>query len=302
MEDQQDQAAPGLQADTDKIDMSLDDIIYLRTEEAGTQSASNQLGQRGKVRSANFRTMRFFRGASKNQQGPNRRKFGFRQQGYSGVNLRNSRFGPGARRRSASLNGISPLNRQDSNQQSTRNGAAFVNSTYGGKSQIQRRRQQQQQRYRQAATPFQVLTRSRMNAQNRRPPFNPAQRQQRINAFNQNRRLTQRIAMNPGKSPANERRWQTEGGFGSTLTVSVPNPKASQIKTPTTPAMKRPGLRFRKMAARSSDPPPKGVPLRFNFRAMANHTNVMLNERFSTLEIKGQFTAARRGGRTVTLA
>ncbi|KAM4696488.1 UAP56-interacting factor-like [Rhinophrynus dorsalis] len=292
MAEQQDQEVAQLHGDNEKIDMSLDDIIKLQNEQSETQSTLNQTSQSVEERNAKFRSRRYFRGTSVNQQGSNRNKLGFRQQGYSGVNLRNNRFGPVTRRQAASVKGVSPLNRQNSNQKSTP--LSRPPSRQG------QRQQQQQKRFRPADTTVQALTRS--NAQNKRPKFSPAQRQQRSSTINQNRRLTKQITVNPGKRQPNARRWQIGEGFGSTLTVSVSNPKASQMKKSANPGIKRPGMRFNKQPAKIPNPLPKGVPLRFNFRAMANRTNVTLNERFSTLKIKGNFTAARRGGRTVMLA
>ncbi|CAI9556519.1 unnamed protein product, partial [Staurois parvus] len=140
------------------------------------------------------------------------------------------------------------------------------------------------------------------NLQNRTLQFRTGQGQQRRNAVNESRRLTQQFKMNRGKRQLNTRRWQNNESFGTTLTVSVPNLKANRTSQAVKPGMKQPGGKFRTTGIRPMGSLPKGVPLRFNFRAMANHTNVTLNERFSTLKIKGQFTPTRRGVRTVTLA
>ncbi|KAE8584695.1 hypothetical protein XENTR_v10021071 [Xenopus tropicalis] len=282
MEEQQDQQAHELQADNKKIDMSLDDIIKLQNEE--TQPTSNQPGQLGRNRT--FHKQRFFRGVQTNKQGLRNKRY-LKQQGYSGVKVQNNGVGPITRRQAASLKGVSPLNRQNSNKQKTPNGKG---------PKTLRNRQERQKGYRPSSTPVQGLQR-RINTQNRRTQFSLTNRKQQSNEVNQTRGLTKQIT--PRRYT---RRWQREEGFGSTLTVSLPNPKASQMKKFSGPANKRHDGRFRKQTAKSTDPPPKGVPLRFNFRAMGNHTNVTLNERFSSLKIKGQFTTRRRGGRTVMLA
>ncbi|XP_018085478.2 UAP56-interacting factor isoform X2 [Xenopus laevis] len=280
MEEQQDQQAHELQAHNKKIDMSLDDIIKLQNEPASDQSGQQR-------RNKSFPKKRFFRGVQTNQQGFRHRPY-LKQQVYSGINLQNNGVGPITRRKAALLKGVSPLNRQNSNKQETPNSQR--------QPQTRGNRQQRQKGYRPASTPVQGL--NRINTQNRRSQFNLAKRQQQSNVVNQSRGLTKQITPR-----TYARRWQREEAFGSTLTVSVQNPKASQMKKFGRPANKGSEGRFRKQTAKSTDPPPKGVPLRFNFRAMANHTNVTLNDRFSTFKTKGQFsTTPRRVGRTVMLA
>ncbi|XP_053329712.1 UAP56-interacting factor-like [Spea bombifrons] len=281
MEDQQDPQTPGVLADNGKIDMSLDDIIKLQNAETVAKPKGNQ---RNKARNGNFQNKGFFRGTQRNQ-GAGRQRFGLKR-GYSGK--ANNQDGPVTRRRAASMKGVSPLDRQHLNKQSSVNTAQSL---------ISEGRQPQKKNFRQAAVSGRVLT-ARNKAQNRRPQYNQVQRQQRSNAVNQNRRLTQHMTLNSGKRQPNAR-WQTDKRFGSTLTVSVPNPKASHSKTYNKLGMKRPGLRFRKPIDQS--PLPKGVPLRFNYRATVNHTNVTLNDRFSSLQIKGQFSPSRSRGRTVLL-
>ncbi|XP_077304354.1 UAP56-interacting factor-like isoform X1 [Lithobates pipiens] len=276
--------------DTTKIDMSLDDIIKLQKEESDPRPSSSQAGQEIRTR-INFRNMRFFRAPPRNQQGPLRSKPGFKQQRFSRVNTRNASFGPVTRQR-ATFNGVSPLNRPNKNTPSSQN---------LGQAQSQKAKTIAK-KYRTSPVPVQMITRSRNNIQNRAQQFRTGQGQQRRNAFNENRRLTQQFKINRSNRQLNTRSWQNDEGFGTTLTVSVPNPKANRGSQAIKPGIKQPGGKFKKTGVRPSGPPPKGVPLRFNFRAMANHTNVTLNDRFSSLKIKGQFTPARRGGRTVTLA
>ncbi|XP_066435993.1 UAP56-interacting factor-like isoform X2 [Eleutherodactylus coqui] len=290
MEVDDSQSEAEIQEENKKIDMSLDDIIRLQKEESDTQSTVNQTRQNGRIKRGNFQNRRYFRNAPRNQQGSGRPKPGFRQQRYPGVTVRNNALGPITRRRAAaSRSNVSPLNRLNL-------------STTSSNMMVQTRTQKVQRntnRYKAANRPAQSLPR-RINTQNRRPQMGNGQRPQRANTVNRNR-LTQQVTMNRGKRQTNAR-WQINDGFGSTLTVSVPNPKASFVPQSKKAVIKRPGGRFRKTGARPTDPPPKGVPLRFNFRAMANHTNVTLNERFSSLKIKGQYIPGRGRGRTVLLA
>ncbi|XP_075043317.1 UAP56-interacting factor-like isoform X2 [Mixophyes fleayi] len=290
MEEEQSQTEVEFQEGNKKIDMSLDDIIKLQREESGLQSSLNQPRLSGRTRSSNFRNKAFFTRPPTNQRGPGRPRPGFKQQRYSNVTYRNN-SGPVTRRRAAaSLNGVSPLNRPS---------LSTLSSEDMGQPQTQKG-QQNKKKYRATTIPVHELTR-RINIQNRKPQLNAGQRQQRTNAVNRNRKLIQQVTMNRGKRQLNARRWQNNKDFGSTLTVSVPNPKASPVSQPTKAGMKRPGGRLRKTTGQPTGPIPKGVPLRFNFRAMANHTNVTLNQRFSSLKIKGQYTTARGRGRTVML-
>lgn len=92
--------------------------------------------------------------------------------------------------------------------------------------------------------------------------------------------------------------WQLQPRSGAVLTVSVSNPQAGPARPP---GGTRPFLRGRRPPAGTARPQPRGVPLRFNFRATANQTSLTLDERFSGLSYKRRFTAARNGSRTVLL-
>ncbi|KAH0630780.1 hypothetical protein JD844_003980 [Phrynosoma platyrhinos] len=126
---------------------------------------------------------------------------------------------------------------------------------------------------------------------NPRPPF--FQRQSRFNFGGRQ----QAQPKTEGKPPR-IRRWQTQPSSGAVLTVSVSNPQASQTNMS---GGKRPFLRERSIPAKMTRHQPKGVPLRFNFRATANQTSLTLNERFSGLRNKRYFSAVRNTGRMVTL-
>ncbi|KAM9324023.1 UAP56-interacting factor-like [Gastrophryne carolinensis] len=268
------------------IDMSLDDIIKLQKEESDTRSSTNPAGQNGRTR--NFGSNRFFRGPPRNEQGLGRPKPGFRQQRFPNINTTNRSFGPVTRQRAAgSQKGVSPLHRPNT-----------LSAQSSGQEQIQKQKQLTK-RFRAPGGPLQTLTR-RNNLQNRRPQMRAGQRQQRPGTVNPNKKLTQQVTINRGKRQLNAKRSDGDG-FGTTLTVSVPNPKANRVSQAIKTGIKQPGGKFRKTPDRLTGRFPKGVPLRFNFRAMANHTDVTLNDRFSVLTVKGKFSPARRGGRTVTI-
>ncbi|KAF4794407.1 UAP56-interacting factor-like isoform X2 [Turdus rufiventris] len=83
------------------------------------------------------------------------------------------------------------------------------------------------------------------------------------------------------------RRWQVKPSPGAILTVSVVNPQAGHTSAP---GSKRPFLRSQRPPARVTKPQPKGVLLRFNFRAMANQgTSHWLPRSSSFREWKGAF-------------
>ncbi|XP_039210748.1 UAP56-interacting factor-like isoform X1 [Crotalus tigris] len=94
------------------------------------------------------------------------------------------------------------------------------------------------------------------------------------------------------------RRWRTQPTSGAVLTVSVSNPQAGHLQGP---GAKRPFLRRWNRQTPQLRRQPRGVTLRFNFRAMANQTSVTLNERFSGLRHKHHFVAERTASRMVTL-
>ncbi|XP_028922908.1 UAP56-interacting factor-like isoform X4 [Ornithorhynchus anatinus] len=107
-----------------------------------------------------------------------------------------------------------------------------------------------------------------------------------------------RIAATGTTAAASAKRRQLLPPRGAVLTISVSNPRAREAKPYGRAGLKPP---FGTFVPKATRPQPKGVSLRFNFRAMANQTTLTLNERFSGLEIKGRLPTARLGGRTVTL-
>nr|XP_042707140.1 UAP56-interacting factor-like isoform X2 [Chrysemys picta bellii] len=224
----------------------------------------------------------------RNRQGPNRFRRGFGQQQYNRRPFRSAMAGP-RRRVAATLNGASPLNRQALAQEGIQHDEVLTKSSDSGQPEAQRRLPQRPKRFRTAGVPGQAPAR-RPFMLNRRPAFQ--QRQPQV-SFTRG----QTEPPTEGKRPW-MRRWQLQPSAGAVLTISVCNPQASHTNMP---GGKRPFLRGRRPPPRTAKPQPRGVPLRFNFRAMANQTSLTLDERFSGLRNKRRFTAARNSGRTVML-
>ncbi|KAM6299993.1 UAP56-interacting factor-like isoform 3-T3 [Aegotheles albertisi] len=276
--------------------MSLDDIIKRhRKEQTDASATGDRRRQQVKNRNSSYGygRPRFHAWMQRNLQGPNRFRRGFGQQQYNRRQFRNTVPGP-RRRAAAALNGVSPLNRQASAQEGNKNNDAFTKSGSSGQTEERRRPPPGPKRFRAAATSTHAPGRSRPFLLNRRPAFQQKRTQQQFSKANFQRGMD---ANGPGKPPR-MRRWQVKPKPGAVLTVSVANPQAGQTGMP---GSKRPFLRSQRPPPRVTKPQPKGVLLRFNFRAMANQTSLTLDERFSGLRNKRRFTAARSAGRTVTM-
>ncbi|XP_053931955.1 UAP56-interacting factor isoform X2 [Cuculus canorus] len=279
----------------EEIDMSLDDIIKRhRKEQTDASATGDRRSQQVKNRNSayGYGRPRFRAWMQRNLQGPNRFRRGFGQQQYNRRQFRNTLPGP-RRRAAAMLNGVSPLNRQASAQEGNKNNA-FAKSSGSGQLEGRQRPPPGPKRFRAAAANTQAPGR-RPFLLNRGPPFQQKRMQQRFSKASFRR--GQMDANGEGKPPR-MRRWQVKPSPGAVLTVSVANPQAGQIGVP---GSKRPFLRSQRPPPRTAKPQPKGVLLRFNFRAMANQTSLTLDERFSGLRNKRRFTAARSAGRTVTM-
>ncbi|KAK4810247.1 hypothetical protein QYF61_013062 [Mycteria americana] len=265
--------APGPQPGAEEIDMSLDDIIKRhRKEQTDASTAGDRRRQQVKNRNSayGYGRPRFRTWMQRNLQGPNRFRRGFGQQQYNRRQFRNTVPGP-RRRAAATLNGVSPLNRQASAQEGNKNNDAFTKSSSSGQPEGRRRPPPGPKRFRAAAASTHAPGRSRPFLLNRGP------------AFQQKRMQQQRF------SKASFQRGQMDAnGEG----------KPPRMRRP---GSKRPFLRSQRPPPRAAKPQPKGVLLRFNFRAMANQTSLTLDERFSGLRNKRRFTAARSAGRTVTM-
>ncbi|XP_064319077.1 UAP56-interacting factor isoform X1 [Phalacrocorax carbo] len=258
--------AAGPQPGAEEIDMSLDDIIKRHRKEQTDASAAGD-SRRQQVKNRNsaygYGRPRFRTWMQRNLQGPNRFRRGFGQQQYNRRQFRNTVPGP-RRRAAAALNGVSPLNRQASAQEGNKTNDAFTKSSSSGQPEGRRRPPPGPRRFRAAAASTHAPGRSRPFLLNRGPAFQQKRMQQRFSKANFQRR--QMDANGEGKPPR-MRRWQVKPSPGAVLTVSVANPQAGQTGMP---GSKRPFLRSQRPPPRAAKPQPKGVLLRFNFRAMAN--------------------------------
>ncbi|XP_066496169.1 UAP56-interacting factor-like isoform X2 [Tiliqua scincoides] len=284
--------APG--AAVEELDLSLDDIIKRnRKGQADAKTRVNRWRQPFKNRSPPYSNgrPRFWSRAPRNLQGPNRFRGGFRKQPRYQKQFWKGAAGP--RRRTAVWpNGVSPLNRPASAQQNTQVEAMSTGSPDGTAADGAAADLQQGPpgRVKQFKIARASLLAQRPFRLNRRPAF--LQRQSR---FNFRRGQTESDA--EGK-PSRMRKWQQQPSSGAVLTISVANPQASQTNML---GAKRPFLRGRSTPPKMTRRQPKGVPLRFNFRAIANQTNLTLHERFSGLRNKWRFSALRNTDRMVTL-
>ncbi|XP_043094516.1 probable H/ACA ribonucleoprotein complex subunit 1 [Puntigrus tetrazona] len=84
---------------------------------------------------------------------------------------------------------------------------------------------------------------------------------------------------------------------GSTLTVSLPNAKSAPVAVKTSNQARRGGAVLRGRSSRGAGTSsPKGIPLQFNYKATTNQTAVYLNDRFTDLRLRGR-GRGRGGGR-----
>ncbi|XP_030354275.1 UAP56-interacting factor-like isoform X4 [Strigops habroptila] len=260
-------AAAGPEPGAEEIDMSLDDIIKRHRKEQTDTSAVGD-GRRQQVKTRNsvygYGRPRFRAWMQRNLQGPARFRRGFGQQQFNRRQFRNAVPGP-RRRAAAALNGVSPLNRQASAPEGNTNNDSFSKSSSSSTVQAegQRRPPPGPRRFRAAAASAQAAGRSRPFRLNRAPAFQQKRMQQRFLKA----KFQRGMDADGDRKPPRMRRWQVKPSPGAVLTVSVANPQAGQAGPP---GSKRPFLRSRRPPPRAAKPQPKGVLLRFNFRAMAN--------------------------------
>ncbi|GCB68243.1 hypothetical protein scyTo_0010369 [Scyliorhinus torazame] len=295
---------------SEKIDMSLDDIIQLNKRETDSTATPLSRAREQQQRHQNLgfpRPQNYFgRGAQQNVQGsfrPRRNTSEF--QGYGRTNQRwqtqvkNIRTRSDGRKPTVAAKGVSPLNRKATVRMDLqqiapiRKGAQWI--TRG-------RPQQAQKRFRLTRQWPQIPQRRIMflnrGASQQKKQQTPRQRQQtRVNI---NRGFPP-MGARTGQQKQRTRMWRKQSTSSSILTVSVPNPQATQ-QAVQRQRIQRPHLNGRKrMTTKAVRNQPKGVYLGFNFKSIANQTNVTLNDRFSSMKIRQRPSAARRGGRTVTL-
>ncbi|XP_053130464.1 UAP56-interacting factor-like [Hemicordylus capensis] len=285
-------SGPAAEEREEEIDLSLDDIIKRnRKGQMNPKARGNRWRQPLKNRNPAYGNgrPRFRSWAPRNGQGPNRFQGGFRKWQYYRKPFWNRAIGPKPRAAIRPI-GISPLNWPASAQQGKPAETTLAGSSDGAAAATNTQQQGPPTRVKRFRPLGPSLPGQRPFQLNRRPAF--LQRQSR---FSFNRGQTESNA--EGK-PSRMRRWQLHPNSGAVLTISVSNPQASQMNGP---GFKRPFLRGRSTPVKMSHHQPKGVPLRFNFRAMANQTSLTLDERFSGLRNKGRFSALRNAGRMVTL-
>ncbi|XP_043913395.1 UAP56-interacting factor-like [Protopterus annectens] len=279
-----------------KSEMLLEGMIKSDAEnEATADFAPAQMNQQTTARTFPGRRLKnqFQTKAQQNQEGTYRfrnRRFG--QQRYRQKTW-NFKQRSDSEQTGDSLKGAGSLNRRVStSQMETSNTipAVTINQLRG-----QRRPYQKQRRFQNVSA---TQTRIPGNNTGARLQRQQAQRQQRQIEMNLSREFLQDDGKKRVQARTGSKRWQRQTAPASTLMVSVQNPQASQRKIPQYKGPRGPVSANTYDTARQ----PKGVWLKFNFRAMANQTKVTLNERFSSLKIRGSTTAPRRGMRTVTLA
>uniref|UniRef100_A0ACB8FZ39 Uncharacterized protein n=2 Tax=Sphaerodactylus townsendi TaxID=933632 RepID=A0ACB8FZ39_9SAUR len=273
-----------------EIDLSLDDIIKRNKKgETHLKAARNRWRQWFKNRNPSYNNgrPRFWSWAPQSVPGTYGFRGAFRKQQYYRKQFWNGITGP-RRRMAPRPNGTSPLNRPASSEQQDKQDETMLEGNRGGGTATMQ--QGQPTWVKQFRRPNSFPPVQRPFRLNRRPAF--MQRQSRFN-FSRG----QKVSSSDRKQPRT-RRWQVQPSSGAVLTISVSNLQTSQMKMP---GAKHPFLRGRSTPTKMSYPKPKGVPLRFNFRAMANQTTLTLNERFSGLRHKRYFTALRNANRMVTL-
>ncbi|XP_068871582.1 UAP56-interacting factor-like isoform X4 [Aphelocoma coerulescens] len=256
--------AAGPQPAAEEIDMSLDDIIKLhRKEQTDASAAGDSRRQPVKNRSSasGYGRPRYRAWKQRNLQGPNRFRRGFGQQQFNRRQFRNTL--PGRKRRAAAaFDGVSPLNRQPSAQEGNKKSNAFAKSG-SGQQEEQPQPSPGPKRFRADPSSIRTPGRSRPFLLNRGPAF----QQKRVQPWFSKAHFQRGMDSQGEGKPPRMRRWQVKPSPGAILTVSVVNPQAGQTSSP---GSKRPFLRSQRPPARVAKPQPKGVLLRFNFRAMGN--------------------------------
>ncbi|XP_066571041.1 UAP56-interacting factor [Amia ocellicauda] len=300
-----DPAPMEVEGSSEKIDMSLDDIIKLNrkeqkfTQEKTFKDKKKEIANRnrlaGKINRQQWAPFR--RGAYYLQSAPYRLRF-------MGQDLHefNRRMPYNLRKTTLATKGVSPLNRKAWSAKGKQVGGVVPTNRLGEQFRQLKTQPQFRKKFWQ---PFRgpSTTSRRTSQENRGQSLEQIQHQQmqgRQSQISINRRFnTRRNNGNIVEKYQKTRSWRQIPSPGSILTVSVPNSKAApetgfRVKRPALPEGSTEGVHV-------SPPKPKGIPLRYNFKAIANQTRVTLDERFTCLKIRGSSGGARRGRRTVML-
>ncbi|KAM6970022.1 UAP56-interacting factor [Aplochiton taeniatus] len=294
---------------SEKIDLSLDDIIKLNRKEKRANNSANKVSEKAankvsdkavnKARNRRARNKKAvlkklekagqqqkFTGRPEQykKQGPNRLRFvGPPTNGFYRLktyNLKKTRFG---------TKGVSPLNRPNTKDpiQSGRR-KPFIKGVF----------------YQPNRAPNVTPRRPTPQFKGQPPSFQPKQRHGDVRPFILNRGFTTPKNNEKLSKYQRVRSWKKVSSSGSTLTVSLPNSLGNSDSVHTATVKERSTDAGGRMASLQ----PKGIPFKFNLKATINQTGVTLNDRFTGLRIQpGQRSRGRgqgrgRGmGRTVTL-
>uniref|UniRef100_A0A8C6YFX9 UAP56-interacting factor n=1 Tax=Naja naja TaxID=35670 RepID=A0A8C6YFX9_NAJNA len=273
-------------APSEKIDLSLDDIIKRNQAQPNRKPWRHQLKTQNPP--SGNRRPRFQSWGPPSLPGSSRFPKGFRKPPWARKPFWSRMSTPGPRA-AGQMQGRSPLNRPAFAQQDKPGKAPPGRNGDGAPPDSQPKAPARAKAFKTARTPLPF-----------RRPFPPlnqgrafVQSQVKFN-FNQQQQIRPRMEQKLSRV----RRWRTQPSSGAVLTVSVSNPQAGH---PQGPGPKRPFPRRRNSQSAQLRWQPRGVMLRFNFRAMANQTSVTLDERFSGLRHKHHFSAERNTSRMVTL-
>ncbi|XP_051877595.1 UAP56-interacting factor isoform X2 [Pristis pectinata] len=278
---------------SEKIDMSLDDIIELNKRENNSATTAVNRTREQQKRQWNLRPrnpqIQPGQGMQQNIQGSGRpRRNASGSQGYGGINrywqtqARSPRIRPdGKRPAPVSKRQIAPIRKTRITPGRAQQVKKSFRPTRQGPPQILKRR---------------IMFQNKISTQQKKQQTRNQQRQTKANI----KRGFLQMGLGAGQKKQWTPVWRQRLTTSSILTISVPNPQANQ--PPAQRLRSQQSLTGRKqMTIKGVRKQPKGVYLGFNFKSIANQTSVTLNDRFSSMKICPCPAASRRGGRTVTM-